>query len=500
MRHLRVPGTCIAVLAAVLSACGGGDGPSPLARTSQPAASAPEAGPTPFISEVAVSGKEFDKVSSVHFVVSPLAGTVSKPVSVTYSAAYLVRRGFLSPTSMQLPLFGLYAGTTNSVALTLTYTDGSSATLPLSVTTAAYDDPTYAAPQVIVPRAAGVSLGFDFIYMKAGVGSPVIVDTDGHPRWAAANVPGAASSTFADGAFILGSTTSPAISRLELDGTVTAAGTLETTDTLEFHHDIEAGKTGLLDNVNRMDGILQLESTAQEFTPDGKVLAQWKLDQILSDYMLSQGDDPTLFVRPPVDWFHMNTAIYDPADDSVIVSSRENFVIKLDYATGAIKWIFGDPTKYWYTFPSLRARSLTLVGDGLVPIGQHSITIAPDGDLLLFNNGLASGNQPQGAPAGQSRAYSAVSSYRLDETAMTAVEAWHFDYDQSVSAPFCSSVQQLPDGSLLIDYATTENATAARIVGTDASHRVAFDYRYPSTPCGTAWNSQPIALDALTLD
>ena len=77
MRHLRVPGTCIAVLAAVLSACGGGDGPSPLARTSQPAASAPEAGPTPFISEVAVSGKEFDKVSSVHFVVSPLAGTVS---------------------------------------------------------------------------------------------------------------------------------------------------------------------------------------------------------------------------------------------------------------------------------------------------------------------------------------------------------------------------------------------------------------------------------------
>jgi Arylsulfotransferase (ASST). len=29
----------------------------------------------------------------------------------------------------------------------------------------------------------------------------------------------------------------------------------------------------------------------------------------------------------------------------VIVSSRENFVIAIDYETGAIKWILGDPTK-----------------------------------------------------------------------------------------------------------------------------------------------------------
>ena len=43
-----------------------------------------------------------------------------------------------------------------------------------------------------------------------------------------------------------------------------------------------------------------------------------------------------------------------------MVSSRENFVMKLDYHTGNIIWILWDPSKYWYTFPSLRAKALTL--------------------------------------------------------------------------------------------------------------------------------------------
>jgi hypothetical protein len=35
-------------------------------------------------------------------------------------------------------------------------------------------------------------------------------------------------------------------------------------------------------------------------------------------------------------------------------SSRENFVIAIDYDSGNIKWILGDPTKHWYEFQSLR--------------------------------------------------------------------------------------------------------------------------------------------------
>jgi hypothetical protein len=197
----------------------------------------------------------------------------------------------------------------------------------------------------------------------------------------------------------------------------------------------------------------------------------------------------------------MNTAIYDPRDDSIIVSSRENFVIKLDYRTKAIKWIFGDTTKYWYTFPSLRAKALAFVGDGLVPIGQHAVSIAPDGSLLLFNNGKASVSQPAGAPVGASRTYAAVSDYAIDEVSGTVTERWHFDHGQTYDSDFCSSVRQMDDGSLLVDYARVAGGTTAHLVGVDATRSVVFDYAVPNPGgCNASWNAQPLPLDAMQFD
>ena len=109
---------------------------------------------------------------------------------------------------------------------------------------------------------------------------------------------------------------------------------------------------------------------------------------IISAAMIAGGDDPSQFVFPtPTDWFHNNGATYNRADDSLIVSSRENFVICLDYKTSAIKWILGDPTKKWYQFPSLRKFALTVAPGSLPPIGQHAPSITFDQNLLLFDNG-----------------------------------------------------------------------------------------------------------------
>ena len=83
-------------------------------------------------------------------------------------------------------------------------------------------------------------------------------------------------------------------------------------------------------------------------------------------------------MRPGVDWFHTNAAVYDASTRSLIVSSRENFIMSVDYDTGAIRWVLGDPTKYWNAFPSLRAKALTLTGSGLYPIGQHALSFTSD--------------------------------------------------------------------------------------------------------------------------
>ena len=111
--------------------------------------------------------------------------------------------------------------------------------------------------------------------------------------------------------------------------------------------------------------------------------------EIISAAMIAGGDDPAEFVYPsPTDWFHNNSCTYDRATDTLLVSSRENFVIGIDYETSTIKWILGDPTKKWYEFPSLQAFALALAPDSLPPIGQHSLSITYDQHLLLLDNGL----------------------------------------------------------------------------------------------------------------
>ncbi|MGA9366955.1 MAG: aryl-sulfate sulfotransferase, partial [Steroidobacteraceae bacterium] len=394
------------------------------------------------------------------------------------------------------------------------------------ISTDTYVDPTgiYSQPDIRVKRSASSSTGFSFIYIKSLLGSPIIVDTDGEIRWAAPGVVASSfSSAFVGDAFIIGDNTKAAVYRLGLDGTFSQMSLPpNTADYIDFQHDIDYGKVGLLAAPDAMTGSVEdVESNLIEMRDNNAVanlspsaadaavsnyirsrsavtiLNHWDIGAILSSYMTSQGDDAAAFVRPGVDWFHLNSAIYDPSDDSVIVSSRENFVIKLDYSTGAIKWILGDPTKYWYTFPSLRAKALTLAPGGLYPIGQHGLSITPDGFLMLFNDGLGSADQPAGEPAGQTRTYSAVSMYSINSQSMTAQDVWDYDADQAIYSPVCSSAYELSDKSILIDYAIADNETEALLIGLDPNQNVTFEFEYPTTGCNTSWNARPFPLDNL---
>jgi len=481
----------------VLVACGGSsafqvssDGNQSVSVTGSP-------GPTPFIGFLGLTGPSLVTLDAVSWSIQPKPGSASKPVSVRYSVGALQRRGWVSETSVKVPVFGLYAGVQNTVTVEIEHQGGSHEDLTVRVTTDPYEDPQgiYNRPTIVQPRAAGSALGFDFIALKPFLASVVVIDTDGEVRWVGTSAPSEATIFTANG-FVVGNAASTQLARLELDGEVTSSQ-VDDPNVLDFTHNIDPGKVGLL---AEFDVQGEVDATVAEISPTGMVLAGWKLGDLLSSYMSSQGDDPSLFVRPGVDWFHLNAATYDPRDDSVIVSSRENFVIKLDYATGTPIWILGDPTKYWAQFPSLRAKALTLVGGGAYPIGQHATSITSDGLLMLFNDGTPSLNQPSGAPAGQALSASVVSAYEIDPAAMTARESWRFEHQPALTSQFCSSAYQAGD-SILVNYAMADQGATTRVLGLNASRQPAFEISYVNTGgCNTSWNAVPVPFDQLQFD
>ena len=467
------------------------------------------AGATPFINKLTLEVSNTTVLKNIQFAIDPKPGSVTRPLSGTYSNDYLVSRGFEHPPEVILPVYGLYAGYTNTVRLTYRFLDGSSKQAFTSITTPTFDDQGcgYNNPTKFQPRTNSTRLSYDYIFDSSACGdfSPVILDSDGALRWVSPfrSFPAlVGASTFFDGAVYVsrGST----LSRVDLDGSVSLLADYSNLGVESLHHNIERGKTGLLIEVDTNawyeSVILEVDST------DGHLLKIFNMADIISAAMIAGGDDPSQFVfqRTPQannDWFHNNAAAYNRADDSLIISSRENFVICIDYQTKAIKWILGDPTKKWFQFPSLRKFALTLAPGSLPPIGQHAVSITYDQNLLLFDNGLNS-LFPLNQPPGELRTFSSPRKYSLDLVGKIATEVWEFPMNQSVYSPICSSCYEDAPFNYLIDYAFVHGslvpppAGLAQLLGLDAAGEKIFYYQYPKNlPCFTAYNSIPVHLE-----
>jgi len=305
------------------------------------------------------------------------------------------------------------------------------------------------------------------------------------------------SSMFYDNAMYVGSGT--AITRTELDGRFTQLADYAASNNVTFlgHHNYDLGKDGILVEVNRNT---EIEATILEVNPvNGTVIRTFDLATIIENNMRAYGDNPAGFVRRGVDFFHNNSAAYWASQNTLVVSSRENFVIGIDYTTQQIKWILGDTAKLWYNYPSLRRYALALPSGSLPPIGQHSVSITSHDELMLFDNGKESMEQ---TPVGTSRYEGIPRRYAINLATMTATETWNFVHTPVIHTPICSSIYQ--DGtSYLINYASENlwqtTPLYVRITGIDANKNVAFEYRYPGN-WDTGWNASPIHLDGLTFN
>lgn len=500
MRFLR---NVVWLASLLLAGCNGSSNPPVSAQARQASMVAQQAGVTPFIATLTLQVERYGELASAGFTIAPKPGTYSRPVSVDYEKSWFERTRAFNAASGQLAItvFGLYANYRNDITVTLRFNDGASQVLQLALQTAQYAGPAsvYQAPAIRRARGSGNDPGFDYVFIKNRIATPVVIDTDGNLRWVGNSLPESLSSLFAGDSFYVGSATAPTLHRVFFDGTTTSLPIISG-KYANFHHDLTQGKVGLLAEFDTVVNNFPNGGTIiAEIANDGAVLKEWDLATIFSTYMRAHGDDPFNFVRAGADWLHINSAIYDPRDDTLIVSSRENFIVKIGYDTGDIRWIFGDTSKHWYVdYPSLRALALRLTS-GKAPIGEHALSLLANGDLLLLNNGLGSLNNPPGTSPGITREFSTPSRYAIDETTRTAREAWSYNHVPTTYSDVCSSVYEATPGKYLVGYAAAQARTSAILLGVDSQGNVSFEFDYPTSMCGTLFIAQPIAFEALRL-
>jgi arylsulfate sulfotransferase len=456
------------------------------------------AGATPFISKVTLEVSNTTVLKSIQFSIDPKPGSVTRPLSGTYANDYLLSRGFEQPppaTTVTLPVYGLYAGYANIVRLTYRFMDGSSKQAVTSIAAAPFNENAcgYQNPTILKARTNDTDLSYDYIMIKGDCSyfEPTIIDSDGALRWVGTANIAAGNFLLFDNAVYLGH--GPLLTRIELDGAFTQLADYSSLGIVNLHHNIDRGKVGIILDATTTT---YLGSTLIEVDVSGTVLKRWDMANIIRAAMIAGGDDPNQFVYPaPTDWFHINGSTYNRADDSLIVSSRENFLICLDYNTSAIKWILGDPTKKWHQFPSLRRFALTLAPGSRPPIGQHAPSITYDQNLLILDNGQQSVFQ---VPRGEQPGYASPRKYEVDPNAKIATEVWNFEMGQSIVCPLCGSVYEDAPLNYLIDYSFEHvgQNLFAHLLGLNPAGETIFSYRYATMSCGTIYRAIPLHLES----
>lgn len=93
-----------------------------------------------------------------------------------------------------------------------------------------------------------------------------------------------------------------------------------------------------------------------------------------------------------LDWTHGNGATYDSRDDSVIISLRHMAaLLKVDRASGDIRWILGEPDD-WGPLMTKCIRSANLAR---WPYHGHNPRLTDHGTIMFFDNGTWGARPPR---------------------------------------------------------------------------------------------------------
>lgn len=208
-----------------------------------------------------------------------------------------------------------------------------------------------------------------------------------------------------------------------------------------YHHDYYEMENGNLlvssDDFNNESGTVE-DYVVELDRKTGKIVKTFDLKDILNM------DDGKSENWTSYDWFHNNSVWYDKKTNSITLSGRhQDAVINIDYDTGKLNWIIGDPTNWSKEYQKYFFKP---VGDGEFEWqwSQHAAMITPEGYVFILDNGNNKSKIKEEYVSAED-SYTRGVMYKIDTDKMTIEQVWEYGKERGSEfySPYISDVDYL---------------------------------------------------------
>ncbi len=171
----------------------------------------------------------------------------------------------------------------------------------------------------------------------------------------------------------------------------------------------------------------------QELDSTKKVIWQWSS---WDHFKITDANDFVDLKLANIEYCHTNSIEIDLDGNIIISSKRMDEITKIDKSTGNIIWRFGG-----------KNNQFVFNNDNFPILQQHDARILSNGNLLLFDNGLA-----------PNRVFSRAVEYKLNTgniTNLNTEKVWEFRNSPDEFSRVMGSIQRLPDGNTIIGWGSS---------------------------------------------
>ncbi|AET67463.1 Arylsulfotransferase (ASST) [Desulfosporosinus orientis DSM 765] len=178
----------------------------------------------------------------------------------------------------------------------------------------------------------------------------------------------------------------------------------------------------------------------------GQIIKSWDYQKVLPTNAGGSGSQDSH------DWFHNNAVWYDKKTNSLTLSGRhQDIIINLDFETGALNWIIGDPEGWPKELVDNYFFKPVGKGEFDWQYEQHACVVCPNGDIMAFDNGHWRSKIKENYVTANDN-FSRGVRYRIDTKKMEIEQVWQYGKERGAEffSTYICNVEYYDEGHYLI--------------------------------------------------